>query len=254
MPASPVADSASLEALVETGMLPLESLHPGGLETTRELAVACGVGEGSRVLDVASGTGETLCFLVESLGAEVCGVDRSIEMVHRAEDKAAARRVSVGVEQADAGALPFADGSFDAAICECTLCFLDKPRVLEEMTRVVRPGGYVGMHDLYWMEGAPRRLTRSLAELEGEEPETLTGWRALFERAGLGGVVTIDKSDVKARWMRDSRRQLGWLGQIALTMRIVKRWGLRGAVKVLRSERVFGSRYLGYVIVVGVKP
>lgn len=248
------AAPASLESLVETGMLALESLHPGGLGTTLELAAACGVGKGTVVLDVASGTGETACFLAESLGADVIGLDRSDEMVRRAEAKAAAKGLRIVVEQGDAAELPFADATFDAAICECTLCFLDKPRVLEEMARVVRPGGTVGMHDLYWKEDAPEELVHALAELEGERPETLEGWSALFEQAGLGQVVTIDKSDVKARWMRESRKQLGWLGQAALTARIVRRWGLRGAWRILRSERVFASRHLGYVILVGTKP
>ncbi|MGD8729016.1 MAG: class I SAM-dependent methyltransferase, partial [Gemmatimonadota bacterium] len=88
----------------------------------------------------------------------------------------------------------------------------------------------------------------------GEEPETLQGWRALFDDAGLQRIETVDKSDVKSRWMRDSRKQLGWWGQLALTARIVKRWGLRGAFRVLRSERVFSSTHLGYAIVVGTKP
>jgi len=254
MPGSPTAESASLESLVETGMLPLESLHPGGLRTTLELAAACGIGQGTAVLDVASGTGETLCFLSESLGAEVRGVDRSGQMVRRAEAKAVSRGLEIPVEQADAADLPFPDHTFDAAICECTLCFLDKPRVLAEMARVVRPGGYVGMHDLYWKEGAPEHLARTLAHIEGERPETLAGWRALFEQAGLRQLVTIDKSAVKARWMRESRRQLGWLGQIALTVRIVRRWGFSGAWRVLRSEQVFGSPFLGYAIAVGRKP
>ncbi len=58
-------------------MLPLESLHPGGLSLTRELSVLCAIGAGSRVVDVACGTGETACFLAESLGARVIGLDHS---------------------------------------------------------------------------------------------------------------------------------------------------------------------------------
>lgn len=61
------------------------------------------------------------------------------------------------------------------AICECTLCFLDKRRVLDEMVRVVRSGGYVGMHDLYWKKGASEVSKRTLAEIEGENPVTLGG-------------------------------------------------------------------------------
>jgi len=249
----PVGDVASLEALVEAGMLELQSLHPGGLDTTRGLAEACGIGPGTRVLDVASGTGETACFLATELGARVTGVDYSQEMVGRARAKADALDAEVAFERADAGELPFDDASFDAVICECTLCLLDKRRVLREMGRVVRPGGVVGMHDLCWHEGASPRSKRALAEIEGEEPETLEGWRELFESVGLHDVSTVDKSAAKARWMSDSRKQLGWAGQARLAWEVLRRWGLRGLWTVLRSEQVFSSKDLGYVMVWGTK-
>jgi len=208
-----VVDRPSLEGMVETGMLMLDSLHPGSLETTRHLAKACNIRQGAAVLDVASGTGETACFLAETFGARVYGIDRSDEMIRRAEAKASARGLEVKFEKADAANLPFDDSQFDAAICECTLCFLDKPRVLGEMVRVVRPGGCIGMHDLCWQEGASEQLKHTLAEIEGEKPETLEGWRQLFEGAGLVQISAFDKSDVKMRWMQESRKQLGLTGQ-----------------------------------------
>ena len=247
-------DRASLEALVETGMLPLESLHPGGLDTTRHLAELCEIQRGTEVLDVASGTGESACFLAATYGARVLGVDYSDEMVRRAAAKAHAKEADVKFITADAASLPFDDGRFDAAICECTLCFLDKARVLEEMTRVVHPGGFIGMHDLCWKEGAPAAVKHTLAELEGERPETLEGWRRLFEGAGLEQITVIDESAILSRWMSVSRKQLGLAGQLMLALKITRRWGLRGAWNVLRSERVFSSGLLGYAIVVGRKP
>jgi arsenite methyltransferase len=246
-------DVPSLEGLVETGMLPLESLHPGGLETTEQLAKLCGIRRGAAVLDVACGPGETGCFLAETFGARVVGVDRSDEMIRRAVAKASARGLDVRFENANAASLPFADAEFDAAICECTLCFLAKPRVLEEMARVVRPGGCVGMHDLCWTDAAPGALKRKLAELEGEEPETSEGWRRLFESAGLVQITVIDKSEVMSRWMKESKGKLGLTGQLRLVQKIIRRWGLRGAWRVFRSERVFSSACLGYAIVVGTK-
>jgi SAM-dependent methyltransferase len=248
-----MVDSPSLEGLVETGMLALESLHPGGLKTTEQLANLCNIQRRAAVLDVASGTGETACFLAETFGARVVAVDRSGEMIRRAKVKASARGLEVAFESADAANLPFGDAEFDAAICECTLCFLDKPRVLGEMARVVRPGGRVGMHDLCWKEGAPDGLKRTLKEIEREEPETSEGWRRLFESAGLVQVTVDDKSEVMSRWMQESRKQLGLTGQIVLILKIIRRWGLRGASRVLRSERVFSSDLLGYVLVVGTK-
>jgi arsenite methyltransferase len=249
-----IVDQASLEGLVEAGMLALESLHPGGLDTTRQLAEICNLQRDGSVLDVASGTGETACFLAETFGARVLAVDHCDEMIQRGEAKARTRGVKVQFRNADAADLPFDDGEFDVAICECTLCFLDKARVLREMTRVVRPGGGVGMHDLCWKAEASDSLKRTLAEIEGETPETLEGWRQLFENAGLAQITAVDKSDVMSRWMRESRKQLGMAGQLTLTMRIIQRWGLRGAWRIFRSERVFSSDHLGYALVAGTKP
>ena len=253
MTKGPIVDQPSLEGLVETGMLALESLHPGGLETTKELATICDIRRGAFVLDVASGTGETACFLAETFGARVFGVDRSGEMTRRATEKARAKGLAVTFKTADAAKLPFNDSEFDAAICECTLCFLDKPRVLSEMARVVHQGGYVGMHDLCWKEGASDKVKRTLAEIEGETPETLEGWRRLFESAGLVQIATVDKSGAMSRWFKESRKQLGLTGVLNLYLNILRRWGLRGAWRVLRSQRVFSSNFLGYVLIVGIK-
>ena len=248
-----VVDQPSLEGLVETGMLTLESLHPGGLETTKELANLCNIQRGAAVLDVASGTGETACFLAETYGARVFGVDRSDKMIRQAQAKSNTRGLEVKFKKADAHNLPFNDSEFDVAICECTLCLLDKPRVLGEMARVVRQGGYVGMHDLYWKEGASYEAKHTLAEIEGEKPETLEGWRQLFEKAGLVQITTVNKLEAMSRWMKESRKQLGLTGGLMLALKIIHRWGLRGAWRVLRSERVFSSNLLGYALVVGMK-
>ncbi len=60
------ADTASLEALIEGGGLGLDVFHPGGQAMTRELAGLTGIGPGTKVLDVAAGTGETARLFAES--------------------------------------------------------------------------------------------------------------------------------------------------------------------------------------------
>ena len=245
------AREASLEALIETELLKVESLHPGGLELTEELAELCEVRRGSDVLELACGTGESACWLAEQRGARVVGLDRSRRMIQRAEQKARARGLEVAFREADAHHLPFPDAAFDVAICECTLCLLDKEQVLREMVRVVRPGGRVGMHDGCWREDTPDDLKRTLAEIEGERPETLEGWQRLFAQAGLAEIRAVDKSSLIPRWMKESRERLGRMGQLALAWKIIRRWGFRGLRRILRSERVFSSEQLGYGIVVG---
>ena len=61
----------SLENLVESGLVELESLHPGGLALTREFATLCNIAAGTQVLDVACGTGESACYVAENFDAQV---------------------------------------------------------------------------------------------------------------------------------------------------------------------------------------
>jgi SAM-dependent methyltransferase len=248
------SDKASLERLIETEDLGIEVLHPGGLDITGELAALCEIGPGTNVLDVASGSGESACFLTERLGARVVGVDISDALVARARRKAARRELAVEFRKGDAHQLDFADGTFDAVISECTTCLLDKQKALREMVRVARPGGRVGIHDVCWKERTPTALKQRLRDLEGEAPETLDGWRALFSQAGLVDIQTVDKATLIPNWTRNLARTLGLAGQLKLFLKIAKRWGLSGLRNVLESERIFRSAHTGYGIIVGTKP
>jgi demethylmenaquinone methyltransferase/2-methoxy-6-polyprenyl-1,4-benzoquinol methylase len=102
---------------------------------------------GDRALDVASGTGDLAIELAGRVapGGEVLGADFSEGMLERAREKAA-RRAAPGVrfEWADAMALPYEDGSFDAATVGFgARNFENLSRGLAEMVRVVRAGGRV---------------------------------------------------------------------------------------------------------------
>ena len=100
------------------------------------------VGPGSRVLDVATGTGDLAVALSRAVApdGEVVACDFSERMLERARRKAPALRF----EWADALALPYASDSFDAATVGFgARNFSDLRRGIEEMVRVVRPGGRV---------------------------------------------------------------------------------------------------------------
>lgn len=163
----------SLEALVEEMDLGIEILHPGGLEITRELVELCHIGRDSLVLDVACGTGETACFLVETYGCRVIGLDASSFMIAKAERKAGQRGLDIKFVEGDAHNLPFPNNYFDIVISECTVCLLDKEKAIKEMVRVVKSGGYVGIHDVCWREDTPRELREKLLLLEGEDPRNI---------------------------------------------------------------------------------
>jgi demethylmenaquinone methyltransferase / 2-methoxy-6-polyprenyl-1,4-benzoquinol methylase len=119
------------------------------------------VAPGARVLDVATGTGDLALELARRVwpNGEVVGSDFAEGMLDRARAKADRddpRRVRPRFEWADATALPYADGSFDAATVGFgARNFDDLPRGLAEMARVVRPGGRVVVLEITTPTRAP---------------------------------------------------------------------------------------------------
>ena len=118
-------------------------LHHRWRERASDLAR---VGPGSRVLDVATGTGDLAVELARrvSPGGEVVGSDFSEAMLERARCKPKPAGADLRFEWGDALDLPFEDGAFDAATVGFgARNFSDLARGLAEMVRVVRPGGRV---------------------------------------------------------------------------------------------------------------
>jgi ubiquinone/menaquinone biosynthesis C-methylase UbiE len=104
---------------------------------------------GESVLDVACGTGLVALAAAEAVGREgkVVGVDLSEVMVHAARLHAMERElINVSFLRMDAEKLGFADCGFDVAVCALGLMYMPDPQqALSEMSRVLRPGGRIGV-------------------------------------------------------------------------------------------------------------
>ena len=106
---------------------------------------------GSRVLDVAAGTG-SITRLMQSQDLVVFSADQSQQMTQMAKHRGAV------VVLATAEHLPFADATFDGVTFGYLLRYVtDVRQCLEELVRIVRPGGSVGMVEF----GRPRGLWRA---------------------------------------------------------------------------------------------
>ena len=139
------------------------------LRWRRRSARALALPTGSRVLDLACGTGDFLSIL-RDLGHRPFGMDLSLGMLE-------AGRSGEPVAQADGASLPVAGGSVDGVTCGYALRnFTELAPVFEELGRIVRPGGRIGL-------------------LEVAEPERgplLAGHRIWFRRVVpvIGGLVS----------------------------------------------------------------
>lgn len=110
-----------------------------------ELVRACDVQCGDHVLDVAAGSGNA-AIPAASLGAVVTASDLTPELFDAGRRIVAERGVNLEWVEADAEALPFADNSFDVVMSCVGAMFAPHHRqTADELVRVVRPGGTIGM-------------------------------------------------------------------------------------------------------------
>jgi ubiquinone/menaquinone biosynthesis C-methylase UbiE len=111
----------------------------------QELVKACGIRPGQRVLDVAAGSGNVAIRAAQA-GAEVVASDLTPENFEAGRREAAAHGVRLEWVEADAEALPFADGEFDVVTSAFGAIFAPRQQVVaDELVRVCRPGGTIGM-------------------------------------------------------------------------------------------------------------
>ncbi|MGQ0802633.1 MAG: methyltransferase domain-containing protein [Actinomycetota bacterium] len=109
------------------------------------LCEAVDVRPGSAVLDVATGTGHVALAAARRFGV-VTGVDYVPALVETARDRAAAEGLSVEFQEGDAENLSFPDASFDFVLSAIGVMFTaDHQRAADELARVCRPGGVIGM-------------------------------------------------------------------------------------------------------------
>jgi SAM-dependent methyltransferase len=161
--------SGDYPRMVETFLLPIGP----------RLVEACDIVAGTRVLDVAAGTGNA-ALPAAARGAQVTASDLTPELLDDGRRRAEAEGLDLEWAEADAEHLPFDDGSFDVVMSAIGVMFAPRHQdAADELVRVCRPGGRIGL--LSWTpEGMLGALFRAMKPFApppppGAQPPPLWG-------------------------------------------------------------------------------
>ncbi|MBV9559617.1 MAG: methyltransferase domain-containing protein [Bradyrhizobium sp.] len=194
------ASRGHLDGLVPEELFPHDQDHYGGLAANDALAQRAGIGPGTRVVDFCAGLGGPARYLAQRHGADVTGIELALARVRGAEELT--RRVGlqdkVRIIGGDVRQVPLADASVDVVISQEALLHVpDKPRVLAEAYRILKPGGRLVFTD--WVAHFP--LSEADRELMWQgmavtELYDLPAYAAVISRAGF----VVGAEDLTAEW------------------------------------------------------
>ncbi|MGX1306348.1 phosphatidylethanolamine/phosphatidyl-N-methylethanolamine N-methyltransferase [Amorphus suaedae] len=200
--ASPVAAGAGgREVAIDGDMVrsayarwaPVYTLLAAPTALGRKAAVAKVNSIGGHFLEAGVGTGLALPDYTSNV--TITGVDLSHDMLVRANEKIEKERLRnvTGVHEMDLTNLAFADGAFDGTVCMFTITAVpDAARVMDELARVVRPGGHVVICSHFRAERFPWTVTdRILTPFA-----TRLGWNPSMK---IDGVLGCDQLELVSR-------------------------------------------------------
>ncbi len=219
--------------------------RPGGLAITQQAVNFCGFPRGSRILDVACGTGTTLNYLTHQQKLSAVGLDISWDILQMGRSK----HSGLIQVQADATSIPLEDGSCDAVIVECALSLTGKvDKTIGEIRRVLRPAGRLIITDIFIRELKDAAGLDCLAGsdcLSGVMTEELIS--GILIRNGFFQKFWQDYTNELKKWMAEMVFKLGSLKTFYNLL------GFREDRVITPGENLSSRIKLGYYLLVAEK-
>jgi ubiquinone/menaquinone biosynthesis C-methylase UbiE len=190
--------------LTTADLASVDEFHIRGHKATLEVARSLNLSAASHVLDIGSGLGGPTRALAETYGCRVTGIDLTQAFCDAATTLSGWVGLSdrVVFRQGDATSLPFADGTFDAAMTlHVAMNIAAKDRMYAEARRVLKPGGRFVAYDVLQGEGGkvmfpvPWAREPSISHLA--TPEAM---QSLLTAAGFRVVDVHDSTEESQRW------------------------------------------------------
>ncbi len=242
----------------------IEILHPGGMALTKQTAEICNLKPGMTLLDVSCGRGTQSIFYAEQFGVNVTGIDLSPDMIQSSQLNAKKSSVpdQLSFKIGDSQELPFEDNYFDVVINECAVGIPDDPqKVLTEMTRVTKSGGFIAIHESMWQKTLSQAKKDEIANRYGTTPYSFKEWYAMLEKAGVSDIIyeferwSKPEQFYKIRKDRDVKSFndiVSFTERLYIIFKVFQRFGIRGLYNSIHNEfyfrRLVFSGTLGYCL------
>jgi ubiquinone/menaquinone biosynthesis C-methylase UbiE len=139
------------DSLDQSDLAKLDQFHVGGLDATNALARLTGIRETDLVLDLGSGVGGPSRHLASTFGCHVTGLDLTDDYCQVADMLARATGLAhlVAYQKGDALHAPFNNAAFDVVWTQHTAMNIeDKRGLYREISRLLKPGGRLAIHDI----------------------------------------------------------------------------------------------------------
>ncbi len=191
-----------------------QSLHPGGLATTRRLLAEVRLPPGAHLLDAGCGLGASARVGALEFGLAVDACDVSASALHRAAVLAEGVGARICFRDASVVDLPYPSGAFAAVLAECVLSTTSKRDGLAELRRVAEDGGALLLSDVTVSETVtiPEPLASVLCLTGAWRPGELD---KLLPSAGYRVVRGWDESEGVSSLIDRLEARVGLLSAIA---------------------------------------
>lgn len=190
----------------------VDEFHIGGRAATAELARQLTLSAGDWVLDVGCGLGGPARHVASHYGCRVTGIDLTRDYVEAGNVLSGWLHLDerVSLQQGNAGALPFAEGSFTAAyMLHVGMNITDKSTVFSEVARVLRAGARFGVYDV--MRTGDGELTYPLPWASTADANAIAApeqYRNLLSTAGFLTVSERERREVALEYFARQRTQV----------------------------------------------
>ncbi|MFP3122402.1 class I SAM-dependent methyltransferase [Ectobacillus funiculus] len=183
-----IRNSIYLDALSKFGV---GGAHPGSISLTKKIFKTEEINETSYILDVGCGTGQTAAYLASRYGAKVTAMDINPIMIEKAKNRMTKYQLPVEIIQGSIENFPLADGRFNFIISESVLSFVNKPRALKEIFRLLKNGGRFIANELTMNKQLETTNEEEIKQFYGLDSVLMEkDWVTLFEHTGFKHIKT----------------------------------------------------------------